>query len=644
MTRSLFFILLALIPLHLFGQDPFGVKQTSARVTPAVSAIEPGDYFRIAFTLDHEEHFHTYYKNGGVVGFPPSVDWDLPEGFTAGELIFPQPTALKTKASMVNATAYGYEGIATFIVEIEASEDLKIGAEFDLKGTFDWQECNESACIQGEHDFAFKVTVAEETQPIEPNEEFFEEARAKLPQDSSSWGALASNDGDSVTLEVIFPEGLEINDPVYFFSHDGQIDSQAPQKGGLKGDRYHLTLKRNLGNKNLGITATDAAEELPGLFTFNDGFGPASVELKATVTGEADAAAGVGHTAFVPATPADREAGLAVYDIDARPEAVLLGGATEKKVTFLSSLGLVFLGGLILNLMPCVFPVLGLKIMGFVAQAGEDESKIKIHGMFFGLGLLIAMWILAAVIISLKLDWGQQLSNPVFLGTMIIVFFLMGLNLYGLFEFGSSMTSVGGELQSKKGYSGSFFSGVLTTLVATPCSGPFLGAVMAFALSQDSYAIQFAIFTVFGLGIASPYIILSLFPALIKKLPRPGAWMETFKQVMAFFVFATVVFFMKGYLKLVGDDHFNIFLFALCLIGLGAYLYGRYATPAASKTKRLVTGYGLAGLMLVGGITWAYSTAKPPKPGLAWNEWYPGIMELSRPKKRIIWVDYTADW
>ena len=171
----------------------------------------------------------------------------------------------------------------------------------------------------------------------------------------------------------------------------------------------------------------------------------------------------------------------------------------------------------------------------------------------------------------------------------------MGLNLYGVFEIGTSMTSVGGELQGKKGYSGSFFSGALTTLVATPCSGPFLGAVMAFALSQDNKVIQFAVFTVFGLGIASPYILLSFFPALIKKLPRPGAWMETFKQVMAFFVFATAVFFMKGYLKLVGDDHFNVFLFALCLIGLGVYMYGRYGNQAMTKTKRYVTGFGLAG-------------------------------------------------
>jgi thiol:disulfide interchange protein len=166
---------------------------------------------------------------------------------------------------------------------------------------------------------------------------------------------------------------------------------------------------------------------------------------------------------------------------------------------------------------------------------------------------------------------------------------------------------------------------------------------MAFALALPPFQ-AFIAFTVFGLGIASPYVLLSFFPALIKKLPRPGAWMESFKQIMSFFLVATAVFFMKAYMKLVGESHFNFFLFALVMVGMGAYLYGRWGNATVSKTKRFVTGYGLAGVLVFGGITWAYSTAKPPEPGLAWREWYPGIVELSRPKKRVIWVDYTADW
>ncbi|MDB4653152.1 protein-disulfide reductase DsbD family protein [Akkermansiaceae bacterium] len=647
--RFLIFILSALLAPLASAQDPFGepaflTKETIAVIKPEVSQIEPGDFFQVAFILDLQPKFHAYFKNAGSAGSPPAVEWELPDGFTAGELQFPLPKAFKSKSTGVETVGYGYEGKVTFVTEVTVDENLEQGKEFTIKGNFNWQECDET-CILGDKDFSFTIKTADDRTVSEADEAFFEEVGKKLPSDSSAWGFLASEQSNMITLKAIFPEGLEPSEPVYFFSTDQQIDSQAAQKVEIGKNEIILNLDRNGGNDELFISPGKVQETLSGLLTVQTEYGPIGLEVAAPFIPDADVKMmdGPGEK-VIKASKEDREAGLALYDADARPDVVLLGGAKEKEVTFISSLGLVFLGGLILNLMPCVFPVLGLKIMGFVSQAGEDEDKIKVHGLVFGLGLLITMWILAAFIISLELDWGQQLANPIFLGTMIIVFFLMGLNLYGVFEIGTSMTSVGGELQTKKGYSGSFFSGALTTLVATPCSGPFLGAVMAFALSQDNKAIQFAVFTVFGLGIASPYILLSFFPALIKKLPRPGAWMETFKQVMAFFVFATAVFFMKGYLKLVGDDHFNVFLFALCLIGLGVYVYGRYGNQAVAKTKRLVTGFGLAGLMTMGGLTWAYSTAKPPEPGLAWNEWYPGIMEQSRSKKRIIWVDYTADW
>lgn len=646
--RFLIFIFTVILAPLVSAQDPFGepaflTKETTATIKPEVTQIEPGDFFRVAFVLDLQPKFHAYFKNAGIVGDPPSVEWELPDGFTAGELMFPLPKAFKSISTGVESVGYGYEGKAIFVTEIGSDENVEKGKSFTIKGSFNWQECDET-CMLGDQEFSFTINAGDETLMVEADEALFEEAGEKLPSDSSAWGFLATEKSNVITLKAIYPEGLELSEPVYFFSTDKQIDSQASQKVEIGKSEIIVTLTRNEGNEDLFIDAGEVQETLSGLLTVQADFGPIGLKVAAAFIPDADVQMNGPGEKVIKASKEDREAGLALYDADARPEVVLLGGEQEKQVTFISSLGLVFLGGLILNLMPCVFPVLGLKIMGFVSQAGEDEDKIKLHGLVFGLGLLITMWILAAFIISLKLDWGQQLANPIFLGTMIIVFFLMGLNLYGVFEIGTSMTSVGGELQGKKGYSGSFFSGALTTLVATPCSGPFLGAVMAFALSQDNKVIQFAVFTVFGLGIASPYILLSFFPALIKKLPRPGAWMETFKQVMAFFVFATAVFFMKGYLKLVGDDHFNVFLFALCLIGLGVYIYGRYGNQSITKMKRYVTGFGLAGLMTIGGIAWAYSTAKPPEPGLAWNEWYPGIMEQSRSKKRIIWVDYTADW
>jgi thiol:disulfide interchange protein DsbD len=655
MHRYVYSLVLALMATLAPAQNPFDDgfaldEATVATVKPESTEVEPGDYFKVAFTLDLKEHFHAYYLNAGASGGPPTIQWELPKGFEAKEIMFPAPSLIKSEGTI----SYGYEGQVTFLVEVYLDENLEKGKSYPLSGNFDWLECSDEGCFPGNKEFSFEIKVGDETTYVAESEEFFSEASQKLPLDSSAWTAQASEKENTIKLLVKYPSALSVAEPVYFFSKDKQIDSQAVQKvtlgtetvGKTEFGTVLLELSRNLGNEALALPAGEVKDTLEGLLAFKGESGLESIEVSTSLLADADLSNAAGHSSavgFIRATDADRAAGAKVYDVSVKPEVVTLSGEKEEEVTFIYGIALLFVGGLLLNLMPCVFPVLGLKVMGFVAQAGEDESKIKKHGIVFALGLLVAMWILASVVISLGLKWGEQLANPVFLVTMIMFFFLMGLNLFGLFEIGTSLTGVGGELQAKKGYSGSFFSGVLTTLVATPCSGPFLGVAMAFALALPPFQ-AFIAFTVFGLGIASPYVLLSFFPALIKKLPRPGAWMESFKQIMSFFLVATAVFFMKAYMKLVGESHFNFFLFALVMVGMGAYLYGRWGNATVSKTKRFVTGYGLAGVLVFGGITWAYSTAKPPEPGLAWREWYPGIVELSRPKKRVIWVDYTADW
>jgi len=636
----LFLFTLILTPI-LFAQDPFGGGfgakiETTAKITPEATAVEPGDYFRVAFTLDLKSKYHVYYKNAGAAGFPPAVAWELPEGFTAGELQFPIPHVITSSEGVVS---YGYEGKVTFMAQVEASEDLEKGEAFTVKGSFSWLECDVQ-CEPGDQDFSFVIEAGEETVFVESASKLFDAAEKKLPRYSDNVAGVAKENDGKILLDLSYNSALGVEGPVYFFSSDGQVDSQVAQSVELneKGDGLVLTLARNTGNDELLIDAAPVGETLAGMLTFETGDGPAAAEIVAELETDADLEAVGKEAAFIAATDDQIKAGLAVYDVDAKPEYVLLGGEREKSLTLLSSLPLVFLGGLILNLMPCVFPVLGLKVMSFVSMAGEDEGKIKNHGLVFGLGVLVTMWILAAFIIALNLNWGQQLSNPVFLASIIILL--------------TSMTGVGGELQSKKGYSGSFFSGALTTLIATPCSGPFLGLVIGFALSQGKVSAMI-IFTVFALGIAAPYILLSFFPALIKKLPRPGAWMESFKQIMSFLVFATVVFFLGSYLKLVGSGAFQAFLFALTFIATAAYIYGRWGTVATPEKKRRIVGYGVAAIIGFGGLAFAYSTAKKTeetvndavKVGeLAWNEWYPGVVELTRKKKRVVWVDYTADW
>ena len=340
-----------------------------------------------------------------------------------------------------------------------------------------------------------------------------------------------------------------------------------------------------------------------------------------------------------------------LYDSDTKIDFVLLDGTKEKTHNLLTALGFIFIGGFLLNLMPCVFPVLGIKVMGFAQQAGSEPRKIKIHGLVFMAGLVVSMWVLAGIIYTLifafgrDINWGEQLTSPIFLAAMIMLLYLFGLNMAGLFEVGTSLTGAGGDLQSKKGYSGSFFSGVLTTLIATPCSGPFLGGVMGYTLKQP--ALQgMLIFTVFALGISVPYVVLAFFPKLINKLPRPGAWMVTFKQLMAFALFATAAYFFRSFAKITGTGGASWLLMAVVIVGLAAWAYGRFGTPFTPKTKKFVWGFGFPLLVATGAffMTKSATEERAPATPLTGSSWYPGVVELNQSKKRIVWVDHTADW
>lgn len=334
-----------------------------------------------------------------------------------------------------------------------------------------------------------------------------------------------------------------------------------------------------------------------------------------------------------------------------------------------TSLGLAFLlmfaGGIVLNLMPCVFPVLGIKVMGFVKLGGEDNAKVRAHGLMFGLGLIVSMWVLAGAVLIVKVategavQWGAQMGNPYFVGIMIVFLFLFGLNMAGIFEIGTSLSSVGGKATQGDGYLTSFISGVLTTLIATPCSGPFLGSAMGVALADDTSTLTtMSLFTIFGLGIAMPYVVLSFFPEMIKKLPKPGPWMETFKVIMSFALFATCAFFMRTFGDLTGSKGLSLLVMAMVVFGLAAYLFGSFGEPHIKSGRRIPFGY-LFPLLLAGLASWmtftsAYTAAEMVEKiedkvvaegEVHWTNWRPGKVEyLLASRKSIIWVDYTANW
>jgi thiol:disulfide interchange protein len=313
-----------------------------------------------------------------------------------------------------------------------------------------------------------------------------------------------------------------------------------------------------------------------------------------------------------------------------------------------------FIGGLILNIMPCVFPVLGIKVTSVVQQAGEDRRKVVLHGLMYTVGVLLSFWVLGGVAIALNKGWGSQLQSPAFNYFLAAFFLIFALNMAGLFEIGASVIGVGSGLQSKSGLAGSFFSGLLATVVATPCSAPFLGTALGATLSLPP-SHSMLIFTLIGLGLASPFLLLSLFPGLISALPRPGAWMESFKQGMSFLLFGTVGFMLYVLTNQIEGLPVLFAILSLVLIALGCWIYGRWALPhkpaRTQNIARLLTFLAVAGGLWVGlpGASAKRAHAeeavnlKDPD-ALHWEMWSPEKVAALRAAKQPVYIDFTASW
>lgn len=318
--------------------------------------------------------------------------------------------------------------------------------------------------------------------------------------------------------------------------------------------------------------------------------------------------------------------------------------AKEPQASLWSFIHLAFIGGLILNVMPCVFPVLGIKIMGIAKQSQGHKSEILGHALAYTFGVLICFWALVFLLHALKsagseLAWGFQLQSPTFVFILTLGLFAFGLNMAGLFEVGTSAVGAGAQLSQKSGVSGSFFSGLFATVVATPCAAPFLAPTLGFALSLDLLP-SLLLFTVMGLGLALPYLLLPFFPQLLKLLPKPGAWMESFKQAMSFLLFGTAAFLLWIYADLVDEYGLLKTLFAIVALAAACWIYGRWFLPHKPKKTRIIGA--LAALSLsVTGIAIAFPDNAPR---LEWREWSPELAAQLEKEGTPVYVDYTARW
>lgn len=610
-----------------------GKSHVQATLVAADASIQPGHELVVALRLVHDAHWHTYWVNPGT-GLATTLSWKLPPGWTASEILWPTPHVLRDHTGAI--IGQGYDGDTLLPVKLTPPADLAPGASIALNASADWLMC-ENVCIPGNAEVSLTLPVSAATpQPDATWDTKIRATLATLPRADAHWRVTASRAGKTVTLTVAASGGTaHMPQNPWFFSQDGIIAYDQPQQAKSDGHSgFAITLATSVeapanATRLVGVLAADNG-------WLSDGSLPG---LKVDIPLQTSAASSAASNSKLETQNSEPTATPPTSSAKSLPGTLLLA----------------FIGGLILNLMPCVFPVLGIKILGFVHQAGHERGRVAAHGLIFTLGVLLSFWGLAGVLAILRasgdqLGWGFQLQSPAFVYGLAMLMLVFGMNMSGVFEFGLSATSVGSNLQMKSGYVGSFFSGVLATVVATPCSAPFLAPALGAALAVSTAA-SFGIFTAIAIGLSTPYLLLSIFPQAVKALPRPGAWMETFKNVMAFPLYATTAYLTWVLAAQTSEEGFRSVLFSFVIVALAVWLYGHWTAPGASPERARL---GIVSLVLVGALgVWVGwpRTAEPVAtasangaPEVAWQPWSADAVAKLRAEGRVVYVDFTARW
>jgi thiol:disulfide interchange protein DsbD len=587
-----------------------------------------GLYFKL------EPGWHVYWKNPGDAGEPPHIKWTLPQGITIGPLQFPIPKRLPLGPLM----DFGYENEVLFPFAIRATSDLTSGP-VTLRAHVDWLVCRGS-CIPEKTDLEIKRVVGGSAGGGNPEDAGIYVRLAKnIPQPTPPnlrIGFVPTATGFRLTVNT----GHKETEASFFPADPDILSNPAPQLVTPTPKGLTLDLKKD---ENLGSNP----KHLAGLLQLSNGrafelialAGPpaapksmpsAPAPAQSTSTPPAASTSAPATTTSTPSAPAP----------PARP-----GGPG-----LFQAAGLAFIGGLLLNLMPCVFPVLFLKGLALVQSGNEERHKLRTHGFVYAAGILVSFWVLVGALQALraagsKLGWGFQFQSPVFLMLMAALLFFLGLSLAGQFEIGLTLTSAGGSLAQKQGYTGSFFTGVLAVIVATPCTAPFMGAAVGYALAQ-SVAVSFTIFTALALGLAAPYVALTLQPAWTRVLPRPGAWMEVLKQAVSVPIFGTAIWLSWVLANAYGAAILAILLCTFLLLAIAGWFLGRWpaqrrATVVAALILLVVVAISA---LAPGKLAAAPGSISSGQVKTGWQPWSAEAVARYQSQGRPVFVDFTASW
>ena len=580
------------------GPGPVKAQHLTVELVSLAPAIAPGGTLEVGLVITLEEKWHVYWINAGDSGEPPKITWTLPHGITAAPMRFPVPSRLPLGPLM----DFGYEDEVAFPVQLTAAKNIRPGP-IHLDAKIDWLVCRE-VCIPGKAHLGLNLTV--DPKATTPNQPVgaLGEALGLLPKPLGSDMKVTVKGGQKEFV-IDLVTGEKQDDAEFYPFDQEQIANAGDQDVDPLPNGVRVRVPR-------APELTKLPAELHGVIKLDEEH---SFEIKAPVE-----AGEVPHPAGSKATR-----------------------GTSGELTTVAAIGLAFVGGLILNLMPCVFPVLFLKGLSLVQSSNEERDRIRKHGLIYTLGILASFWAIVAVLLVLRAGgsqagWGFQLQSPTFLAILASGIFLFALSLAGLFDIGLSLTSVGGELAQKQGYAGSFFTGVLATVVATPCTAPFMGAAIGFALAQPGW-VTFAVFTALALGLAAPYLLLSFQPSWTRLLPRPGAWMEIFKQVTAVIFFATVIWltYVYGSLYSAGGQgvyHAALLLTCFLLLAVAGWVLGRWPARWSSSIAALV----------IAAVALSVPLYQPKDKTLVWQPYSQQALETARAAGHPVFIDFTAAW
>ncbi len=568
-------------------------------------ALEVG----LHFTLD--PGWHVYWSNPGDSGEPPDITWRLPAGFVAGPMQFPAPRRLPLGPLM----DYGYEGQVLFPIRLQtprpAQDYLKPSApKTTLLADVRWLVCRE-ACIPGKAALSLDLPFTSTGSETTGSGALFDRALSQLPQPLPA-GSKAVFAPAARGFTLALRTGHAIPGAHFFPAAAGVLQNAAPQAAEPTRDGIRLELTRSED-----LHGTPAA--LDGVLVLDTG---------------------------------------AAYLIHAPPGALPpaeMASSPGNTLGALEAVLLALVGGILLNLMPCVFPVLFIKTLALVQSSGDERRHMRAQALVYTLGILVSFWIVVGLLLVLRaegehLGWGFQFQSPTFIAAIAMLLFFLGLSLAGMFDVGLSLTGKGSSLALQKGYAGSFFTGVLAMVVATPCTAPFMGAAVGFALAQSA-GVSFLIFTALGLGLAAPYLLLAFQPAWTRLLPRPGAWMEVLKQATAVPIFATAIWMVWLFGQSAGVNALAGLLFAFLLLAVAGWVLGRWpARGSATIWAALLVILGIAvpvyAVHMLGTPSGsvAASVGSSSAGSSSWEAWSPAVVADYQAKGRPVFVDFTASW